>query len=138
MDCPTPKWVAVGKPNDIPTLGARVVKTARGPIALFKTRTGKIFALLDRCPHKNGPLSEGMVHGTTVTCPLHGLNIHLDSGTAVAPDKGCVPRFPVKIEDGRIWLGLTALRQADSSVPCTQPSEGAEGKQLRLTAVPEK
>lgn len=113
MDWPAPDWIAVGKPDDIPILGARVVKTAQGPIALFKTRAGGIFALLDRCPHKNGPLSEGMVHSTTVTCPLHGLNIHLDSGKAVAPDTGCVPRFPVKIEDGRIWLGLKALRQAD-------------------------
>ncbi|EAR23250.1 nitrite reductase small subunit NirD [Nitrococcus mobilis] len=132
MDRPTTNWIAVGKPDDIPVLGARVVKTARGPIALFKTRTGEIFALLDRCPHKNGPLSEGMVHGTTVTCPLHGLNIHLDNGKAVAPDKGCVPRFPVKLEDGRIWLGLTALRQADSSAPYTHSSEGDEGERPRL------
>ena len=117
MDRQRSRWLAIGKPDDIPTLGARVVKTARGPVALFKTRTGEIFALLDRCPHKNGPLSEGMVHGSTVTCPLHGMNIHLDSGQAVAPDKGCVPRFPVRVVEGRVWLGLTALQHNGTPTP---------------------
>ena len=116
MDAMKSRWLAVGKPDDIPALGARVVKTAQGPVALFKTRTGEIFALLDRCPHKGGPLSEGMVHGGTVTCPLHGMNIHLDSGQAVAPDKGCVPRFPIKVVDGRVWLGLTACGKPASTL----------------------
>jgi nitrite reductase (NADH) small subunit len=110
-------WVWVGRPEDVPRQGARVVKTGQGPIALFRTGTGEIYALLDRCPHKGGPLSEGIVHGCKVSCPLHGMNVDLRSGEAIAPDVGYVHRFPVRVEDGRLYLGLAALQQGEEAWP---------------------
>jgi nitrite reductase (NADH) small subunit len=100
-------WIEVGKVEDIPQLGARVVRTADGDIAVFRTSEDEIFALRDKCPHKGGPLSQGIVHGNRVACPLHDWKIHLDSGEAVAPDEGCAARFPVKVEAGVIQLSLT-------------------------------
>lgn len=100
-------WVEVGKVDDIPKLGARVVKTGECDIAVFRTAEDKIFALRDKCPHKGGPLSQGIVHGDRVACPLHDWKIHLDSGNAVAPDEGCAASFPIKLEGDTIFLSLT-------------------------------
>ena len=100
-------WIEVGLLSDIPRQGARVVRTAEGDIAVFRTLTDEVFALRDRCPHKGGPLSQGIVHGKRVACPLHDWNIHLDTGLAVAPDGGCAARFPVRIEGERVLLSLT-------------------------------
>ncbi|MFQ5451546.1 MAG: nitrite reductase small subunit NirD [Nitrospinaceae bacterium] len=99
-------WTDVGKLEDIPRLGARVLKTQNGDIAVFRTAGDEVFALRDRCPHKNGPLSQGIVHGTRITCPLHNLVLELTSGNAVPPDEGCTPSYPVKIEKGRVFLSL--------------------------------
>ena len=99
------EWIEVGTISDIPRLGARVVETSDGPIAIFRTGDDQIFALENRCPHKQGPLSEGIVHGTSVTCPLHNWNIALNTGVAAAPDEGCVPPVPVKLDGDRIFLG---------------------------------
>ena len=102
------KWVQIGTVEDIPQLGARVVRTADGDIAVFRTGDDEIFALRDSCPHKGGPLSQGIVSGRRVACPLHDWKIHLDSGDAVAPDEGCAARFPVQVEEGVIRLSLIA------------------------------
>ena len=102
----TDSWVEVGRVEDIPRQGARVVNTEDGDIAVFRTAADEIFALRDRCPHKGGPLSQGIVHGKRVACPLHDWKIHLDSGLAVAPDEGCAARFPVSVVDGKILLSL--------------------------------
>ncbi len=100
-------WLDVCALEDIPRQGARVVATtARGDVALFRALDNAIFALEDRCPHKGGPLSQGIVHGHAVTCPLHSWVIDLESGEAAAPDVGCVRRIPVKVEDGRVLLAL--------------------------------
>ena len=99
-------WIEVGSMNDIPVQGSRVVKTESGDIAIFRTENDEIFALRDKCPHKGGPLSQGIVHGKKVTCPLHNWNINLDSGIAVAPDEGCAARYPVQVKDGNISLSL--------------------------------
>ena len=99
-------WIEVGSVSDIPKLGARVVRTADGDIAVFRTADDEVFALRDKCPHKGGPLSQGIVHGKRVACPLHDWKIHLDSGMAVAPDEGCAARFPVSVENGKIRLSL--------------------------------
>lgn len=99
-------WIEVGALDDIPRLGARVVRTPDGDIAVFRTADDRVFALRDRCPHRGGPLSQGLVHGGEVTCPLHDWKIHLDSGRAVAPDEGCAARFPVRVEGRAIWLSL--------------------------------
>lgn len=105
----TPDWRPVGRLGDIPRLGARVVETAHGPVAIFRNGADEVFALLNRCPHQGGPLSEGMVHGRLVTCPLHAWNIHLDKGEAKAPDHGCVPRFEVRQEGGVLYLNPVPL-----------------------------
>jgi nitrite reductase (NADH) small subunit len=97
-------WIEVGRLDDIPPLGARVVRTSDGDIAVFRTAQDEVFALRDKCPHKGGPLSQGIVHGRRVACPLHDWKIHLDSGRAVGPDEGCAARFPVRVEGGVILL----------------------------------
>ncbi len=99
-------WQIVCAVNAIPRLGARVVKSAHGDIAVFRNAADEVFALLDKCPHKGGPLSQGIVFGRKVACPLHGWNIGLDDGNAAAPDVGCARSFPVKIEDGAVFLQL--------------------------------
>lgn len=100
------EWLEIGKLEDIPVLGARVVKTSTGDIGIFRTADNEIFALRDSCPHKGGPLSQGIVHGKRVTCPLHNWNIELATGEAVAPDEGCAATFPVKLEGEKIFLQL--------------------------------
>ena len=90
-------------------LGARVVKTAFGCIAVFRAEDDEIFALDDRCPHKNGPLSQGIVHGRTVTCPLHNWIISLERGTAEGADEGRVRTFGVRVDNGRILIDADAL-----------------------------
>lgn len=100
------EWIEVARVDDIPRQGARVVRTAAGDIAVFRTVDDEVFALLDRCPHKGGPLSQGIVHGKKVACPLHDWKIALDTGLAVAPDEGCAARFPVRVEAGRVSLML--------------------------------
>lgn len=97
-------WTDVGNINEVPRLGARTVRTPRGDVALFRTAEDEIFALRDRCPHKNGPLSQGIVHGRAVTCPLHGWVISLESGEAMGADKGCTPKIPVRVQNGRISI----------------------------------
>src|SRR5690242_12684748 len=99
-------WFQVGPLDDIPPLGSRVVRTPRGNIAVFRTDGDEVFALDDRCPHKQGPLSQGIVHNRRVTCPLHNFVIELATGQAVAPDQGCTQSCPAKVEDGVVWLSL--------------------------------
>lgn len=97
-------WKEVCSLDDIPLLGARVVRGESGDIALFRDGDGGVFALRDKCPHRGGPLSQGMVAGNQVTCPMHSWKIGLADGEAQAPDKGCARRYPVKVEQGRVWL----------------------------------
>jgi nitrite reductase (NADH) small subunit len=99
-------WVEIGAIEDIPCRGARVVRTPNGNIAVFRTGKDEIFALQDRCPHKGGPLSQGIVHGRRVTCPLHSRILELASGRAVPPDEGCAGVTAVKVEAGKIFLSL--------------------------------
>ncbi|NJD36190.1 MAG: nitrite reductase small subunit NirD [Betaproteobacteria bacterium] len=99
-------WIRVCALDEIAPQGSRVVASSQGDIAIFRTADDSVFGLHDKCPHKGGPLSQGIVHGDTVTCPLHGFKIGLKDGEAVAPDKGCTRRFEVKAEDGTVWLQL--------------------------------
>ncbi|MBI1170027.1 nitrite reductase small subunit NirD [bacterium] len=102
-------WADIGALDDIPAQGARVVKTAAGCVAVFRTADDRVFAMADQCPHKGGPLSEGIVHGTSVTCPLHAWVFSLESGEAQGPDAGAVATFAVRIEAGRILLDMRRL-----------------------------
>lgn len=99
-------WVEVGVINDIPKLGARVVQSPQGDIAVFRNSADEIFALRDKCPHKGGPLSQGIVSGKTVACPLHNWKISLQDGEALAPDQGCSGVYEIKLEGEKIFLNL--------------------------------
>ena len=97
-------WFDVGPLNAIPLRGARTVRTPRREIAIFRTASDEVFALENRCPHKGGPLADGIVHGRKVACPLHNWNIQLEDGCAVAPDQGCTKSYAVKVEGGEVFL----------------------------------
>lgn len=99
-------WKKLCTLDEIPRLGSRVVKSAQGDIAVFRTAEDEVFALLDKCPHKGGPLSQGIISGKVVTCPMHSWKIQLDSGMAVAPDVGCTRSFAVKLEAGTVWIAI--------------------------------
>lgn len=99
-------WKKICTLDAIPRLGSRVVKSAHGDIAVFRTAADEVFALHDRCPHKGGHLSQGMVAGRVVTCPMHAWKIRLENGEAVAPDAGCAKTVAVKLEAGAVWLAL--------------------------------
>ncbi|MGD1984820.1 MAG: nitrite reductase small subunit NirD [Chromatiaceae bacterium] len=101
-------WIDIVALEDVPRLGARVIKTDTMDIAVFRTRDDQVFALRDACPHRGGPLSQGIVHGATVTCPLHNWKIDLASGEALGPDEGCVNVYAAKVEEGRVMIAFRA------------------------------
>ncbi len=102
-------WIDIGTLDDVPRQGARIVKTGQGCVAVFRTADDQVFATTDRCPHKGGPLSEGIVHGTSVTCPLHSWVFSLETGIAQGADAGAIATYPTRIEAGRILLDIAAL-----------------------------
>ncbi len=106
MNMQTTTWVEVGTLSDIPRQGARCVKNGEMTIAIFRTTQDDVFALEDKCPHKNGPLSQGIVHDGCVTCPLHNWVISLSTGTAQGADEGETRTFPVKLDGETVLLGL--------------------------------
>ena len=99
-------WFAIGNIADIPQRGARCVETPQGKIGVFRTMDDRVFAIEDHCPHRGGPLSQGIVHGTAVTCPLHNWSISLETGKALGADKGSVRTIPIKVEDQQIFIAL--------------------------------
>jgi nitrite reductase (NADH) small subunit len=101
-------WFEIGQVDDIPPRGARCVVTPQGRIGVFRTADNRIFAIEDHCPHRGGPLSQGIVHGASVTCPLHNWVVSLETGEAQGADEGSVKIIPVKVEKGRILLALAA------------------------------
>jgi nitrite reductase (NADH) small subunit len=102
-------YVEIGTTSDVPLRGARCVSTPHGRIAVFRTAEEAFFAIEDRCPHKGGPLSEGIVHGRAVTCPLHNWVISLETGKALGADEGSVRTIPLKVEGDRLFVCLDAL-----------------------------
>ena len=103
-------WKEICAVTDIPLLGARRVAREKGlDVAIFRTSTDEIFALLDSCPHKGGPLSQGILFGNAVACPLHNWTIGLDTGKAKEPDEGCTPSFAVQVQDGKVYLDADEL-----------------------------
>jgi len=127
MNARAPIWRAVCAVDDIPPLGARRVARERGvAVAVFRTADDRVFALLDRCPHKGGPLSQGIVFGEHVACPLHNWSISLVDGEARAPDVGCAVRFACKIDAGQVYLDADELahRAVDLAAPVAGPKAG--------------
>ena len=99
-------WTEVGPLVDIPKKGSRVLVTAEGDVAVFRTSGDQLFALFDQCPHKKGPLSQGIVYDNRVACPLHNWVIDMNSGEATGPDEGCTRTFETKIENGTVFISL--------------------------------
>ena len=126
-----PNWTPICRLEDIPVLGSRRVARQHGlDVAIFRNDKDEVFALLDRCPHKGGPLSQGIVFGTSVACPLHNWTIGLCDGQASAPDEGCTPRFSVKVENQAVSLDADEL--AHHATEETRPIAGP----ARRVAVP--
>ena len=122
-------WKVICKVDDIPVLGSRRVARAQGlDVAVFRNDQNEVFALLDRCPHKGGPLSQGIVFGTSVACPLHNWTIDMQGGCAKAPDEGCTPKFSVRIESGDVQLDAREL--ATLALDLTRPVAGPAAKEL--------
>lgn len=119
-------WIAIGHLDDIPPLGARVVRTPQGDIAVFRTAIDDVFALDDRCPHRGGPLSQGILFDKRVACPLHDWVIDLEKGCATGTDQGCVRTYPVKVEAGQVYLALDQANPvqalAEGNTPAGHPS----------------
>jgi nitrite reductase (NADH) small subunit len=136
-------WIEICALDDIPQRGARVVQRDGAiPIALFRTAADRVFALIDRCPHRGGPLSQGLVTGERVVCPLHGWSIELAGGEAVAPDQGCAKAYAVELRDGRVHLREADLCPAvTAKSPSPQPSRfaslplGGSGSTITLSPV---
>jgi nitrite reductase (NADH) small subunit len=108
-------WIDIGALDSIPRQGARVVKTAHGCVAVFRTADDQVFAIDDRCPHKGGPLSEGIVHGNQVTCPLHAWVFSLETGMAQGVDSGFVDSYPTRVAGGRILLDATRVARRSAA-----------------------
>lgn len=118
-------WQAICAVDDIPVLGARRVARPQGlDVALFRNADNEVFALLDRCPHKGGPLSQGIVFGRSVACPMHNWTIGLCDGQAAAPDEGCTPGFAVQVQDGMVYLDAAELatKATDLARPIAGPA----------------
>lgn len=109
MNMAIENWIDVGALADIPRQGGRVVRTRHGCVAVFRTAADEVFALEDRCPHKGGPLSEGIVHGTHVTCPLHNWVFDMATGQAQGADAGQVATYAARVDGSRVLLDATRL-----------------------------
>ena len=126
-------WKRICLVSDIPVLGSRrVARSAGMDVALFRNAQDLVFALLDRCPHKGGPLSQGIVFGTSVACPLHNWTIGLGDGCAKAPDQGCTPRFAVRVEQGAVYLSAQEL--AEHALEWAAPVAGPRNKPCKVGA----
>ena len=106
MNAMTDNWVKIGTIADIPMRGARCVKNGETTIAIFRTADSRLFAIEDKCPHRNGPLSQGIVHEGCVTCPLHNWVISLETGKAQGADEGSVRTWPVRLDGETVLIGL--------------------------------
>jgi len=111
--------IDVGALDDIPRRGARKIRTASGCVAVFRTAEDAVFALDDRCPHRGGPLSDGIVHGRSVTCPLHNWVISLETGAAGGADEGRVATIRCAVAAGRVLVDAAALGLAANTAANT-------------------
>lgn len=108
-------WVDIGCLEDVPRRGARCIKTPLGKIAVFRTADDRVFAIDDQCPHKGGPLSQGIVHGSAVTCPLHNWVFSLETGTAQGADEGAVRTYPLRLHQNRILIDVQTFAAATAA-----------------------
>lgn len=109
MNAQNSNWVRIGTLSDIPVRGSRKLEINDVSIALFRSFDDRVFALEDACPHKKGPLSQGIVHDGCVTCPLHNWVISLESGKAQGADEGQTRTFSVSIQEDEILINLAEI-----------------------------
>ncbi len=109
------EWLDIAALSDIPQQGARLLRTGAGCVAIFRTHDDRVFALDDRCPHKGGPLSEGIVAGHTITCPLHNWVFDLNSGQAQGADEGAVRSYAARVEGGRVLVSTEMLTRRSAA-----------------------
>ena len=135
MNVSSEGWIDVCAVDDVPRDGARVIERGRAvaSVAIFRCGDEAVFAVEDRCPHRGGPLSQGIVYGRRVACPLHNWSIELESGQAVAPDQGCARTYPLRVARGRIWLQATVLQSQEASAappacPTSRAGSGPPGR----------
>lgn len=109
------KWVKVTRFENIPLREGRSITVDDREIAIFRLGD-KLFAIDNRCPHKGGPLAEGIVSGSKVVCPLHAWKIDLDSGNVAGQsgEESCVTTYPIRVQDGIIEIELLAQDGAKS------------------------
>jgi nitrite reductase (NADH) small subunit len=128
-------WIEVCTVDEVPQDGARVIERGRGvaSVAIFRCGDGAVFAVEDRCPHRDGPLSQGIVYGHRVACPLHNWSVELETGQAVAPDQGATRTYPLRVARGRIWLQAAALAAQDAALapPSCPTSSACSGRTRR-------
>jgi nitrite reductase (NADH) small subunit len=130
---PSPEWIKICAVEEIPVLGSRRVTRQQGiDVAVFRNDQDEVFALLDRCPHKGGPLSQGIVFGKHVACPLHNWAIALGDGQARAPDEGCTPKFQLKVEAGFVFLD--ELELASHAIDLPRPQAGPILRDVRTSS----
>lgn len=100
----------VGTLDNIPPGEGRTVLVGHVPLALFRTRSGDLYATQARCPHKGGPLVDGIVGATTLVCPLHEFKFDLCSGRSIGDECKAIKTYPVRVTGtGRILVALTPL-----------------------------
>lgn len=119
------RWIDIGALGDIPVRGARVIKTPGGCVAVFRTSENEVFAIDDACPHKGGPLSQGIVHDRKVTCPLHNWVISLESGAALGADQGQVKTYAVKVDNGRLLIDAAVAGRPSADTSTTSACAAA-------------
>jgi len=108
-------WIEIGALTDVPRRGARCITTPLGKVAVFRTVTDEVYAIDDKCPHRGGPLSQGIVHGAQVTCPLHNWVFSLETGIAQGADEGAVRTYPMRAENGRLFIDASILAAATAA-----------------------
>src|SRR5262244_2307342 len=112
------RWFRIAACDAFPLREGRAVEVASRPLAIFNLGD-RFVAVENKCPHKNGPLADGIVSGTTVVCPLHAWKFDLVEGSSVnhADSGACLKLFPVKIEDGIVAVNLPAETVVESETP---------------------
>ncbi|MFC4767469.1 nitrite reductase small subunit NirD [Effusibacillus consociatus] len=98
--------VEVATLEELPVQTGRVVKLNGREIAVFRLSSGEVRAVENRCPHKGGPLAEGIVSGEYVFCPLHDWKIDLKDGQVQAPDTGCVTTYKVDVIGNKVYISM--------------------------------
>jgi nitrite reductase (NADH) small subunit len=122
----THRWIRTARCEDIPLREARSVRLGGRDIAIFNLGD-RFLAIDNRCPHKGGPLSEGIVAGTTVVCPLHAWKVSLETGSVLNTHDSsqCIEAFRTRVDDGVVSLELPIKPAAKREMPgvCIEGSE---------------